>query len=664
MAWVPLGVGSAAHVNWGAMSADARLDPYLAWQDFTGFLGKPEPSALLPLILELRRPLKNQADLSALNATGLRLTPHYINFKYPNEAAPRYVTARFKGLTGLRRFVQAVADSSHDFVVRYEVSGGVRNPDASYLERGSQKWLEPAPTYDSVEGNVVGFIDYGCAFLHRSFQDEWQTSRIRWLWNQQDKDGPTPSRPRKALKWQPNERFARGNEVDGSALKDFSDRYRTGGELDELACYRDAEYEPIRRQVTHGAHIMDVATGYPDVTLHRRNKGTQRNEPIIFVQLPRFLEGEQVSGLLRAQVLDAAHYIAAHLDKQAKCVINLSYGSNCGPHDGSSIIECALDELIAAHEEGGRARVHVVLPSGNALDRSVHAQLHLRTGETACLGWENVPNDPSDSFVELWVPATAEIRVCVTPPSGTPSPWVRPGAGARLERGGKTAALLMATTNPCQSEAGALLLMAVAPTASSTTSATAPYGTWRIDIENVGSGSALVNAWCERDDPVFGNEAGPRQSQFTDHVEKTGTLNSIAHGRKTIVVGGYEVHDFSTGEYLGPVAAMSGTGPGRDLAGRDRHPSTAKPAQRGPQALTPCSIGLGEDGIAAAAVLSAEQTRLTGTSVSAAYFTRQLIANNFDMPRLDANRSRPKEPPPMPGRDPHPDDGEVIPRLP
>lgn len=240
---------------------------------------------------------------------------------------------------------------------------------------------------------------------------------------------------------------------------------------------------------------------------------------------------------------------------------------------------------------------------------------------------------------------------------------MRPGAGARMERDSKTAALLIATSKPCQSESGTLLLMAVAPTSLRDGRNTAPYGVWTLEIENAGRGSVLVNAWCERDDPVFGNEAGPRQSQFVDHIEKTGTLNSIAHGRKTIVVGGYEVHDFATGAFPGPIAPMSGTGPGRDLAGRSRHPSEdGEEAERGPQVMTPCTLGLGEEGIGAAAVLSDDQAKLSGTSVSAAYYTRLLIENNFVRPVPSRHRRVP--PTAMPGRDPHPDDDEDIARLP
>jgi hypothetical protein len=677
MKWAPVGAVSSIGLNWDTFDATHRFDPYLAWQDLTGFLGKAIQATALPLILELKQPLKNEAELKQLNAMGIAVTPHYIKFTYPNREAPRYVTALCTDLDRLDNFAREVALGNSP-VLRYEISSGFRNPDALILEMGSQQWeTQKLPTLGS---DIVGFIDYGCAFAHRSFRAEDKSgqpgdSRVAWLWNQQNEGQSTPPGGRAALHWRPNVRFACGQVANGQDLNEFSKQYRNGSGLDEWACYRDAGYEPIRRHATHGTHIMDVATGFPNPTLARSAHGGSTSERhksrIIFVQLPRFVAGTQVSGLLRAQVLDAAHYIAGHRAGKKKAVINLSYGSNCGPHDGSSILERALDELIAGHKSAiGEQNLHIVVPSGNALDRSVHAQLHLRTGQADTMLWDIAPNDPSDSFLELWVPypqttaspAPATIRVRVTPPGGAPSPWVSPGASRRLMADGQTLALVIGAAIPCQSETGAMLLLAVGPTEPGPSRPASPYGEWHIEVENVSRGSLLVNAWCERDDPVFGNEAGPRQAQFGSHVERTGTLNSIAHGRETIVVGGYETHDSAATVTDGPIASMSGTGPGRDAPGRERHPPAGGIAKPGPEVLTPCELGLDTPGIAAAAVLSDDQVSLSGTSVAAAFYTRLLIENKFVRPvprvpdKLNAK--------PLPGRDPHPDDGEGVVRLP
>ena len=42
--------------------------------------------------------------------------------------------------------------------------------------------------------------------------------------------------------------------------------------------------------------------------------------------------------------------------------VNISYGTFAGPHDGSSLLESALDELLAM----GRKNFAIVLAAGNA----------------------------------------------------------------------------------------------------------------------------------------------------------------------------------------------------------------------------------------------------------------------------------------------------------
>lgn len=640
--WGPATAGPLG-IDWpSALRPETRFDPYLVWRDFTAGLEN------LPVVLELQRGFDEPA-LQAINHLGVLVTPHYIDWHMANGAAPRHVTAVCLTRASLRKLFEAVAAGKH-VVERYELSAGLANPDYDVEGPVRQLW-KPAPRISPLpSSNLVGVIDYGCAFAHKHFDsDESGTRRVQVLWNQEAELGKSAGR--QPLAWQVLTRFAQGWWVTNTQLAPFIKHYRQRTALDELSCYRDAQYEPIRRSVTHGTFVMDVATGYPSPVRGHAPPGPRHQAPIVFVQLPRHLHGQQIAGLLRAQVLDAAQFVALHLAAGFRAVINLSYGGYCGPHDGSSIVERALDELIASFD----GRLALVVPSGNALDQDIHAQLYLRSGQTDAISWENVPDDPSDSFVELWWPQGVAARARIVAPDGSASDWAGPGTAAVLRRKGRVAALLCITGRPCQSKTGSMALFAVAPTASGA----APYGRWRIEVENTAANAALVDAWCERDDPVFGNEAGPRQSRFVDQIEKTGTLNALAHGRRTIVVGGYVVHDTGSEVVSGPVAAMSGTGPGRGQSGRDRHPAENGASRMGPEILAIADSGL-EDGIAAAAVLDGDDVRLAGTSVAAAHYTRAYIDAGFERPDAFL-RDTPSGL--VPGREPHPDDALDIPRV-
>jgi hypothetical protein len=207
----------------------------------------------------------------------------------------------------------------------------------------------------------------------------------------------------------------------------------------------------------------------------------------------------------------------------------------------------------------------------------------------------------------------------------------------------------------CQSGQGTLLLLAVGPTVARGARRPAPYGVWRLALHNRSADSAVtLDAWCERDDPVFGTEAGPRQSRFLRHVEPRGTLNSLAHARSAVVVGGY-VRDPqappapSSPPNLGPIASYSGTGPRRlDVETRT------------PTLLAPSEWRFEQPGLAGAAVLGDGVERMNGTSVAAAWAAGCIARNGFAVPAGD---SAPGGERPLHNDVLHPDATLPIPRL-
>lgn len=681
LTWKPAGKGVYLGIDWAALPQAALFDAYVCWHDFTGSLWSRCGRQQTRVIVELTNPL-DETTAAYLNGIGLRVTPNY-NTSW---AASKYITGVCLNGSSLKRFCEAVFAGSDLWVARYEVSEGFVNPDAVIDPAGNaQQWGLVKPK--ALGGALIGFIDYGCAFANTQFLDDSCRARIEALWDQQAnfREGPPPYKH--PLDWQDDStRYAYGRTVYGDALKKYVKQFTTvdqSGKLkvvDEASCYRFAQYEPVLRSATHGTHIMDIATGHPPPLRHLSPKPPRPSNPgakppkphdaaITFVQLPRYRDGAQIAGLLKAHVLDAVTFITSLRATASPAFINLSYGSYCGPHDGTSILELALDDLITR----GKGRLHIVVPAGNASQLSGHAQALVGSLQSQTLSWYNLADDPSESFVELWVPDKARVRVRASFP-GQPlsaSPWVTQDKVLRLDNGGNTVALLAYASRPCQTVAdyGSMILFATTATAGA---AAAPHGSWSIEVENLGSSPVLIDAWCERDDPVFGTEGGPRQSRFESHVERTGTLNSIAHGRNTVVVGGYDVHSGSTVQAPGPVSAVSSSGPGRLLSGRLRHrPDNDRNAKDGPEVLGPCSLGLADPGLPGAAVHSGDQLRLLGTSVAAAAYTRWLVVKTLPpsppLPKgatKNAGEAAPASAMSPALREPHPDDDQDIPRIP
>jgi hypothetical protein len=673
LTWVEVNAGPVTSIDWSKLESMRRTDPYLCWLDVSHFVGAGQTQQIHAL-LELVDGCKASDAAAALAKMGLTALPIYA-------AGPqtRYLTAVASAPANLKA-LQDHVDRDERVIERYEVSAGVLNPDFSVLEN------DPADACEG-ESKLVGFIDFGCAFAQQRFMHSpvSRGTRLIALWNQQVEPYAPPSPGRKALNWRPPALYGYGLDVkkvdlDGY-MTQFSATGKLGGRLDEEACYRWARYEAVRQYATHGTHVMDVAVGRPNPLRHRLTRPPPSippmpdDTPLAFVQLPQRMDGRPIAGLLRAQVLDALRYLESLLAKNAEAVFNLSYGGYCGPHDGSSILEGAMDELIARHKgTSDRRRVQIVIPTGNALDQALHGQLRLPTNGSETLHWNTLADDPSDSFCEIWLPEGADIEFTVTPPGpAAAAQAVMKGQAWRLDDEDKNAvAAAVFAPAVCQGELGTMLLLAVAPSVMKATVPCAPAGCWIIGLRNRGSGPVIVDAWCERDQPLFGTEGGPRQAYFSNHVEPTATCNAIAHGYETLAVGGYVMHIEApasrppAGLVTGPPAAYSGTGPGRGLPGRQRHPQQSTIAPRkAPDLMAPSDDGAGRSGIAASAVLYDETVRLSGTSIAAAAVTRYIVKNHFMEPgHWSAVRAPAPACPPGGEESTHPDRCEDIPRLP
>ncbi len=245
---------------------------------------------------------------------------------------------------------------------------------------------------------------------------------------------------------------------------------------------------------------------------------------------------------------------------------------------------------------------------------------------------------------------TTDFSLGITAPGGAAPVAVTPGRAIRFDNEGVAAALVF-PQQACQSPRGTMALLAVSRTRPWPGRVIAPYGAWRITVRNGSLTPARVHAWCERDIPAFGSEGQPRQSRFVDtptsHVERDGTLNSMAHGLVSVVVGGH------VGGHH--VAAYSGTGPGRELgpaaskARERRARARGQAARRGPELLAPSDESAAQPGLLAAALIGGDRVRLDGTSAAAALATRAIVDAGFTVP------GRQRGPPAATKPEQHPD---------
>ncbi|MBT2322321.1 hypothetical protein J7E62_08185 [Variovorax paradoxus] len=342
-------------------------------------------------------------------------------------------------------------------------------------------------------------------------------------------------------------------------------------------------YPPVLRRVTHRSHITSLAAGeYVRPDAADMEKGRRpftdmvSRVKLIGVHLPLGTVVDTSGGSMSAQVIDGLRFIIHRAGESSFGAVNISYATHAGPHDGQSILEHAIDELVRLRD----GHLAVVFPVGNHYESRCHARFRLAPTEVRLLQWHILPDSATASFLEIWLPPGAEnqIGVRVENPSGEKSDLVQVG---KLWVTTDPAIGCFAVIFPMQvansdSERGTMAFVAVAPTRpKASTGAIAMHGVWLVEVHNCSAQAVEeIDAWIERNDSLFGRRVRGRQSYFVDpdyelngrrptppednassHVKREGSFSTFATGVETIAVGGYagcrhktsRVADYSAG---------------------------------------------------------------------------------------------------------------------
>jgi hypothetical protein len=599
-----------------------RVDAYFAWGEATDYadLSGPPPE-WFPVVIEVPDKAGTAASFCAMVVR--RKWQHFIRVPtmYAN---PIKVLAQARFLTAMvtRGFLEEVAKGGElsAAVERFELglpvvtADDVRKPPAE--PPVPDQFARPATKRRAKV--IVGVIDDGIAFAHERFREPGgRTTRIDHFWNQ---DG------------EPNGGPGYGIEYSKAQIDALLASSTEAGIVNEDRVYRRACYADVARRLEHGTHVADFACGEDPRTV------TADAPRILAVQLkvPGRLTRGTCGLWLTIHALDALRYIvdrASHFvdanGEQARIVVNLSFGYFAGPHDGSSMLEMAIDDVISLH-----GRLAVVIPGGNSYLLRSHANFDVPPKGKRELAWRLLPDDATPSFVEIWPnDVDAELEIEVSTPEGLSSGRVAAGSVRRLMHGEDVLATIIFpkhVTNGARS----MILVALAPTSSEPDRATASAGLWTINVQNKGKDSCKVDAWIQRDDTPPGFPTRGRQSRFEDpayirfdkrgmlveldtsdqgYVKREGTLNSLATGKQTIIVGGTRGNDGR------PAAYSSG--------GSIVNPRKGKVAPRAePDVVTVSDDSSANQGRIGAGSRSGSAAALNGTSVAAPQVTR-LIAD-------------------------------------
>lgn len=723
--WLPLGTGAdVLHV----------VDPYLIWASVVDGDGVklgvvPNGKAATARVL-----------IEYKNGDKRAYTPR--NWRLP------YLGKILANLSDWQKFPKDLRNDG-TLITRIELASALAVESADHDDACETVRLQSdaGPTSETVTGNVIGIIDFGCPFLHRAYRDDFGCTRLKYFWDQNPKFHFDPDarsdrvgdglgavwggKPFQRLgeyvneylqktksqglgtfdlsqfdgefrvdlhkgtlgllstdsgvaqdvnnwsyrltqveqehghsgvavqvwrdglattpKWRApadpldglgvsDSRFTYGRELRPADLKVLSTQAPPAWALSQ---YEAMDYSDVQSASSHGAHIMSVAAGWPNLLAETQlaPRDAAADAKLIFVQLPATTVADTGGNSLGAYVLNALEYIAARSAASAKVVVNLSYGSYAGPHDGSSLIEKALDWFVTKENEQRReanGSFDLVIAAGNGFQAACHARAHVGA-ELEQIPFNVMPDDETWTFIEVWYRGDPKMKVGLQPPDGHVSlDMVEQDHVAAFDEAGAKLCVIVHTANASSSNSkdgeviNSMALIAIAPTRRRDgSSRPAPYGRWTLLLQSGSEKETQVDAWIERDDPILEPTFARRQATFIvdsqayeardqdfasnrqinpSMATKQGTMNSIATGKNANVhVVGSKV--LST-EDLSPYSPAGDISPGHC-------PSPTQLECADELTILAGRLGYGNH--------DSVVVRKSGTSVAAAMFTRSKL---------------------------------------
>lgn len=373
-------------------------------------------------------------------------------------------------------------------------------------------------------GVIVGIVDSGCDFTHPSFRRADGTSRILMIWDQ----GLTPQAGEASPAG-----FGYGVEYSNAQIN--------------AALVAANPFALVRHQdppIQHGTHVTGIAAGdgsAPGQGLPGNSfVGVAPEADIIVVaSASNGAEGLGTS----ANTLDAVNYIFQRAQARTQpCAINMSLGDNLGPHDGTSLLERGLDNLL-----GGPGRAFVK-SAGNAGADRIHAEGNVATGATVNLVYNQPSGDASPNQIDLWYEGGDTFRISIVDPAGSVVGPVNVGTvGNFTLPGGNTVRVDHRNNDAFNGDRRVFM------TFMPGTLGQMRAGSWTIRLVSVASPTGgRFDAWIQRGQviPAF----------LAPHESAARTISTPGSASEVITAANY----VTRGSGVGSLAGTSSRGPTRD----------------------------------------------------------------------------------------------------
>lgn len=494
----------------------------------TGINPNMDPK-LQRIVQNFRDRAEFRLGLVSTSEIGEEITDVIVRVKDPNSPIEGLSVRTVVGqlITGSVPLSKIEQVREHKNVLSMKASVPVRKQLSRAVPEIHANQISQPPRNIDGSGIIIGIVDLGCDFRHNNFRNGDGTSRILFLWDQSCEHHPKSPAG-----------YGYGREFNKADIDSA---------LNEVHPYKKLKYD--LEPGCHGTHVMDIAAGNGSAT-GTYGPGVAPKADIIFVDAnindidwegPDILDstfGDSV------KLIEGVNYIfekAAELNRPA--VVNISLGTNGGPHDGTSLVEQYLDQLLL--DSNNRA---IVIAASNSYADRIHSCGKMDQGRQVTLEWEIGLNDFTDNELEVWYSGEDELEVEMIDPAGNSIGKVAIGENAKFVTEDRIPVLFIVHRRDDPNNHDNMIDIFISKYFGA--------GTWQIVLHPIRITNGLYYSWIERDD------GSP--SMFSQNSSKLCcTLGSISTGKHTIAVGSYDPRDANR-----QLSYFSSAGPTRD--GREK----------------------------------------------------------------------------------------------
>ena len=364
-------------------------------------------------------------------------------------------------------------------------------------------------------GTAIAILDSGVDYRHPDFCTEDGATRILTYWDQTlDYDGMNRYGVGRIFSREELDRLltaAAGSGTPGSG---------TPGEQAVSAPATEAPLpEPSADFSGHGTHIAGICAGNGRAS-GGRNRGAAPESSLLVVKLKNDADSVFTD---YANLMMAVDYVVRFAsDAALPLSINISYGSNDGPHDGSGLMERYLNNCIFYGKNV------VVTATGNEGISRRHSHVQVSEDTRNAVPFSVAPGENS-LYLQLFKHYGDTFTYRLSPPDGSGEILIPGRAGIyRFSLGNNLVRLIISDPTPYQSLQE--LFLVLLPSASGLSLSS---GVWQFHIQAESVVSGSVNMWLPSREAT--NAATGFLSPSVD-----GTLTIPSTAANVISVSGYD----------------------------------------------------------------------------------------------------------------------------